>query len=123
VPGLLVSRTAFTWFASHFQRRTRSRTAAQLVQLPITESFTESAPANSRWKLFGYARLRGSLELLASDSYGGVAAASLDQTFSSSQGMSIDFDYAGPSPGRQRIERLPDRRGPSRERGRESLWH
>lgn len=68
--------------------------AAQPVQFPIIESFTQTTPANPHWQLLGDARLNnGSLELTP-DAESKAGTAFLDQPFSSSLGVTIDFDYA-----------------------------
>ncbi|QMU78347.1 hypothetical protein GXW83_24200 [Streptacidiphilus sp. PB12-B1b] len=69
-------------------------TAQQPVQFPITESFTGAAPENPHWRLLGTARLsEGALELTP-DTQSKAGTAFLDQPFSSSLGVSIDFDYS-----------------------------
>ncbi|GHG78702.1 hypothetical protein GCM10018980_77350 [Streptomyces capoamus] len=65
----------------------------QEAQFPIVESFTHQAPSNPHWTLLGTARLNGSLELTA-DAASQAGTAFLDQPFSSSLGVTIDFDYA-----------------------------
>ncbi|MEV7931008.1 hypothetical protein [Kitasatospora sp. NPDC088779] len=67
-------------------------TAAQTAQFPITESF-QSAPDNPNWKLLGSARINGGLELTP-DQPGEAGTAFLDQPFSSTLGVTIDFDYS-----------------------------
>lgn len=69
-----------------------SETAAR-EQFPIIESFTQDAPANPHWKILGSARLNGSLELTP-NAQSQAGTAFLDQPFSSSLGVTIDFDYS-----------------------------
>lgn len=68
--------------------------ASQQVQFPIVESFTQGTVTNPLWKLLGSARLNGgSLELTPNEgSQAGTAF--LDEPFSSSLGVTIDFDYS-----------------------------
>ncbi|MEU8917290.1 hypothetical protein [Streptomyces nigrescens] len=68
--------------------------ASQQVQFPIVESFTQGTVTNPHWKLLGSARLNGgSLELTPNErSQAGTAF--LDESFSSSLGVTIDFDYS-----------------------------
>ncbi|MFD8785175.1 hypothetical protein [Kitasatospora sp. NPDC059599] len=67
--------------------------ATQPAQFPITESFTQSAPANPHWRLLGSARLNGGLELTPNQT-SQAGTAFLDQPFSSTLGVTIDFDYS-----------------------------
>lgn len=69
-----------------------SETAAR-EQFPIIESFTRDTPANPHWKILGSARLDGSLELTP-NAQSQAGTAFLDQPFSSSLGVTIDFDYS-----------------------------
>ncbi|MFI9506893.1 hypothetical protein [Nocardia sp. NPDC052566] len=73
---------------------THVSTATQQAQFPIIESFTKPTPDNPYWKLLGSARMNGgSLELTPNDrSQAGTAF--LDQPFSSTLGVTIDFDYS-----------------------------
>ncbi|MGD3105491.1 hypothetical protein [Streptomyces sp. YGL11-2] len=68
--------------------------ASQQVQFPIIESFTQGTVPNPPWKLLGSARLNGgSLELTPNEgSQAGTAF--LDEPFSSTLGVTIDFDYS-----------------------------
>ncbi|CAM5321886.1 hypothetical protein [Streptomyces abikoensis] len=65
----------------------------QEAQFPIVESFLDETPTSPHWKLLGTAKLNGSLELTA-DAQFQSGTAFLDQPFSSSLGVTIDFDYA-----------------------------
>ena len=69
-------------------------TAQQPVQFPITESFTQAAPANPSWQLLGSAQMNGGGLELTPDTTAKAGTAFLDQPFSSALGVSIDFDYA-----------------------------
>ncbi|MFB7666944.1 hypothetical protein ACFC1R_23845 [Kitasatospora sp. NPDC056138] len=60
---------------------------------PITESLTNSTTDNPNWKLRGEARLNGSLELTP-NSRDKAGTAFLDEAFSSTFGIAVDFDYA-----------------------------
>ncbi|MEU5761284.1 hypothetical protein [Nocardia sp. NPDC047648] len=66
----------------------------QQAQFPIVESFTQQTVTNPHWQLLGSARLHdGSLELTPNaNSQAGTAF--LDQPFSSTLGVTIDFDYS-----------------------------
>ncbi|MFC8451574.1 hypothetical protein [Kitasatospora sp. NPDC057223] len=71
-----------------------SDAARQQVQFPITESFTGAAPANPAWRLLGSARLNAGALELTPNTASKAGTAFLDQPFSSSLGVSIDFDYS-----------------------------
>ncbi|WP_424888903.1 lectin-like domain-containing protein [Streptomyces sp. XH2] len=73
---------------------TRVPDASQQAQFPIVESFTQSAPANPHWRLLGSARLNGGSLELTPDETSQAGTAFLDQPFSSTLGVTIDFDYA-----------------------------
>ncbi|GCD93751.1 DUF11 domain-containing protein [Embleya hyalina] len=67
--------------------------AQQHAQFPIVESFTEDIPTNPHWQLLGSATLNGSLELTP-NAQAKAGTAFLDQPFSSTLGVTIDFDYS-----------------------------
>ncbi|MEU1629658.1 hypothetical protein ABZ746_31030 [Streptomyces sp. NPDC020096] len=72
---------------------THASAASQQVQFPIVESFTQGTVTNPHWKLEGARLNDGSLELTPNErSKAGTAF--LDQPFSSSLGVTIDFDYS-----------------------------
>ncbi|WP_433663254.1 hypothetical protein ACQPW1_14585 [Nocardia sp. CA-128927] len=71
--------------------------ATQPSPLPITESFAEASPANPHWQLFGGGEFDGKclqLRTAGTSSNEVPGTAFLDQRFSPSQGLIIDFDYA-----------------------------
>ncbi|MFH8346386.1 hypothetical protein [Streptomyces sp. NPDC018045] len=68
--------------------------AAQEVQFPIVESFTQDTVTDPHWRLQGSARLNGGGLELTPDERSRAGTAFLDQPFSSTLGVTIDFDYS-----------------------------
>ncbi|MGW0251967.1 hypothetical protein ACWDYH_35595 [Nocardia goodfellowii] len=70
--------------------------AANLLQLPIVEPFTQAQPNNPNWRFTNYARLdEGCLVLNTEHTQTPLPGlALLDQPFPSAQGVTIDFDLA-----------------------------
>ncbi|MFD9354689.1 hypothetical protein [Streptomyces sp. NPDC060031] len=73
---------------------TAQASASRQVEFPIIETFTQGSVVNPHWQLLGSAELNnGSLELTPNaNSKAGTAF--LDQPFSSTLGVTIDFDYS-----------------------------
>ncbi|MFF8447648.1 hypothetical protein ACF06Q_08105 [Streptomyces leeuwenhoekii] len=68
--------------------------ASQQVQFPIVESFTQGTVKNPHWKILGSARLNGGSLELTPNAGSQAGTAFLDASFSSSLGVTIDFDYS-----------------------------
>lgn len=73
---------------------TRASAASQQVQFPIVESFTQGTVTNPHWKLLGHAGLHGGSLELTPNTASQAGTAFLDQPFSSTLGVTIDFDYS-----------------------------
>ncbi|WP_405843078.1 hypothetical protein OG528_31675 [Streptomyces platensis] len=72
----------------------RVAAASQQVQFPIVESFTQGTVTNPHWKLLGSARLNGDSLELTPNAPSQAGTAFLDEPFSSTLGVTIDFDYS-----------------------------
>ncbi|MGW1373534.1 hypothetical protein ACWD6P_04545 [Streptomyces sp. NPDC002446] len=68
--------------------------ASRQVQFPIVESFTQGTVTNPHWKLLGSARLNGGSLELTPNARSQAGTAFLDEPFSSTLGVTIDFDYS-----------------------------
>ncbi|WP_171163682.1 DUF11 domain-containing protein [Streptomyces sp. I05A-00742] len=73
---------------------TRVPDTSRQVQFPIVESFTQGTVTNPHWKLLGSARLNGGSLELTPDARSRAGTAFLDEPFSSTLGVTIDFDYS-----------------------------
>ncbi|MCJ1677643.1 hypothetical protein MTF65_09895 [Streptomyces sp. APSN-46.1] len=73
---------------------TRASAASQQVEFPIIESFAQEPLTNPHWKLHPSAQLNGGSLELTPNAVSQAGTVFLDQPFSSSLGVTIDFDYS-----------------------------